>query len=280
MKLNKDEIRPIAFGKLSFPAICVSALVLHAIMCAAVNPSMKMKKTVEISNHEESEYAPNVASTSDRKFEGKMHTFLFNGRLEKLCEIWTGSEIVYFGAPCQFYVYSEGVVSGISHFHQQFISFQPSLHRDHEIVKHSEAGVAIVGRQNVPILCSGWDEFAERATGAGYFFPREHFFLRTMNNVALPKSLTGANVEFSGGLFDGVIESAYTKGKSLFIELNGYAGALKIRMELSVRNSSEFTLVRAWRNNVPVNLKAGPKGWRRGDPPWLDESVRHLFKEQ
>jgi hypothetical protein len=147
-------------------------------------------------------------------------------------------------------------------------------------VKRAEAGVAIVGRQNEPILCSGWDEFVERATGSGYLFPAEHFFLRTMNNVALPKSLTGSNVEFSGGLFDGAIENTYTNGKSLFIEVNGYCGALKIRMELSVRNSSEFTLVRAWRNNVPANLKAGPKELRRGDPPWLDESVRHLIKEQ
>ena len=48
MKLIKDEIRPIAFAKLSFPAICVSSLVFHAIMGAADNPSMKMKKTVEI----------------------------------------------------------------------------------------------------------------------------------------------------------------------------------------------------------------------------------------
>ena len=239
-----------------------------------------MKKTVEISNHEESEYAPNVASTSDRKFEGKMHTFLFNGRLEKLCEIWTGSEIVYFGAPCQFYVYSEGVVSGISHFHQQFISFQPSLHRDHEVVKHADAGITLAGIQNEPILCSSWDEFVDRATGAGHFFPGEHFFLRTMNNVALPKSLTGSNIEFSGGLFDGVIENAYMKGESLFIEGSAYSGLLKIRLELSARNGSEFTLVRAWRDNVPVHLKGGPKGWQKGDPQWLDESVRRLFKEQ
>ncbi len=266
MKLIKDDIRLIAFGKLSFPAICVSTLVLHAIMSAADNPSIKMKNPVEISNHEESEYTPNVASTSDRKFEGKIHTFLFNGRPEKLCEIRTGSELVYFGTLCQFYVYSEGVVSGISHFHQQFISFQPSLHKDHEVVKHAEARIALVGRQNEPILCSGWDEFVERATEAGYFFPAEHFFLRTMNNVALPKSLTGSNIEFSGSLFDGVIENAYTKGEALFIEGSAYSGLLKIRLELSVRSGSEFTLIRAWRDNVPVHLKGGPKGWQKAAP--------------
>lgn len=230
----------------------VLSLAIPVVIYADEKPQIEMKESVIISNHEESQYLPNVASFSDQVFEGTMHTFLFNGKLRRICEIRSSSRLVYFGAPCEFYVHSEGVVSGISHFNAAYISFRPSLHKDHEVMKFAKWA----GKAYEPIVCSDWDEFVEAATRAGYFFPLVHFSVNTGNDVVLPKALAKWSIETTGNLFDGEISNAYvSKGKSLIVEGSAYGGLRKLRLELRVQDGSNFKLARAWKNDVLINLE-------------------------
>jgi hypothetical protein len=222
---------------------------------AADKPPVDIKTTVEITDHKESLYDPNVISFSGRKFNGVIHTFLFNGSLAKVCEIRSSSTLVYFGAPCQFYVDSDGIVSGISHLTESALSFLPSLHREHQVARISpKLGAAIV-MQNEPIVCGNWTEFVEGAKTVGYFFPLSHFFPTSSIYVPLPSSLMRRTIDLTGYLFDGEIKNVVIEGEFLILEGAAYEGKRVFRLEMGVEDGSKFTLLRAWTNGVSVEIE-------------------------
>jgi len=144
----------------AFPFVASFSLALHV----AGSPNK-----LDITDYTETPFRPNVASSDDSTFEGRVHSFNLNGKPRQLSEIRSSTgELLYFGIASDFYAHHNGEVFGFMAWTGNSLGVLPSLHKEHK------TGPA--GRPYDPILCGSWDEFVEKAEKVGYFFPKSHFF--------------------------------------------------------------------------------------------------------
>ncbi len=219
-------------------------------------PDISTHKTglpMEITEHKETLVQPNIISFDETRLEGRLHSFLLNGRKRELCEIRSpAGELLYFGVHAPFFLHRGGNVYAFRIYATSEIGVIPSLHKEHKVreIEGGEGGETPYR----PILCSSWDDFLTKVEESGYFFPSAHFFPTSPNAVELPLSLTEGPPPISD-IIDSSITSIRIAGENILVENSYGNGGRTAILELDVGNGLPFRLVRAWKDGLSVDLE-------------------------
>jgi len=215
-------------------------------------PTHKIGLPMKITEHKETFFQPNIISSDETRLGGRLHSFLLNGSKKELCEIRSpDAELLYFGVPAPFFLHLGRDVYAFRTYAISEIGVIPSLHKEHRVreIKREE-GLEPLYR---PILCFSWDDFLAKVKEFGYFFPAPHFFSTSPNVVELPRSLTERPPPISEIIYSSITSIRIAR-ENILVEISYGTGERTAILELDVGNGLPFKLVRAWKDELSVDL--------------------------